>query len=76
MCERILVDWSQGMHKHFRMIALSEHLRNHGYNGYSSPPNTHTKIPGIWKKLGSLYNLEVLDFRVSSAGVMGRACPG
>ena len=52
---------SSGMHKHFRMIALSQHLRNHGFNPAKEP---HTRIPGIWKKLGSLYNLEALDERV------------
>ncbi|KAL8772107.1 MAG: hypothetical protein Q9203_004762 [Teloschistes exilis] len=48
----------QGMHKHFRMMALSEHLRNRGC-GMSE----HTRIPGIWKKLDSLYDLEALDQR-------------
>ena len=51
-----------GMHKHFRMISISENLRNHSY---FSPQNAHTRIPGIWEKLGSLYNLETLDARVS-----------
>ena len=44
-----------GMHKHFRILSLATHLRNHGYN---SP---HTQIPGIWSKLRTLYNLEALD---------------
>lgn len=51
------------MHKHFRMIAISENLRNHGY---TSPQDDHTRIPGIWKKLDNLYNLEALDERVGS----------
>lgn len=51
-----LIKWKPvGMHKHFRMIALAEHLRNHGYN------EIHTRIPGIWAKLHTLYNLELLD---------------
>ena len=50
------------MHKHFRMLSISQHLRNHGHNPKSEP---HTGIPGIWKKLDSLYNLRVLDERVS-----------
>ena len=50
------------MHKHFRMVALSQHLRN---NGYTSPADDHTRIPGVWEKLRSLYNLESLDERVS-----------
>lgn len=56
------------MHKHFRMIAISEHLKNHGYNGYALPQNAHTRISGIWEKLGTLYKLEVLDTRVSVPG--------
>ena len=56
-----------GMHKHFRMIAISEHLKTHGCNGYALPQTAHTTIPGIWEKLGSLYNLEVLDFRVGAS---------
>ncbi|KAI9877848.1 MAG: hypothetical protein M1830_002651 [Pleopsidium flavum] len=54
-----------GMHKHFRMIALSQHLRN---NGYTTPEDGHTRIPGIWEKLGSLYNLDALDERENSIG--------
>ena len=49
------------MHKHFRMIAISENLRNHGY---TSAKDEHTRIPGIWEKLKGLYNLEALDERV------------
>ncbi|KAF7539027.1 hypothetical protein G7054_g2419 [Neopestalotiopsis clavispora] len=51
---------SQGMHKHFRMLAISEHLRNHGIN---PDVETHTRIPGIWAKLRTLYNLEAIDER-------------
>ncbi len=58
------------MHKHFRMIAISEHLKNHGYNGYALPQNAHTRIPGIWEKLSTLYELEVLDIRVSPLRVV------
>ena len=46
-----------GMHKHFRMIALSEYLRNHGYD------EKHTRIPGIWEKLKTMYNMEMIDER-------------
>jgi MRG-binding protein len=45
------------------MIALSEHLRNHGYD---PKVEQHTRIPGIWEKLGTLYNLEVIDERENS----------
>ena len=49
------------MHKHFRMIAISEFMKSQGY----APAHAeHTRIPGIWKKLGTLYNLPALDERV------------
>jgi MRG-binding protein len=48
------------MHKHFRMIALSEHMRNHGYD------EKHTRIPGIWEKLKTLYNMDMIDAREDS----------
>ncbi|QUC16938.1 uncharacterized protein UV8b_01179 [Ustilaginoidea virens] len=49
-----------GMHKHFRMIAISEHLRNHGFD-----PDIyqHTRIPNIWGKLRTFYNLDLIDER-------------
>ena len=42
------------------MIAISEHLRNHGFD-----PDLyqHTRIPYIWQKLRTYYNLEVIDER-------------
>lgn len=50
-----------GIHKHFRMIAISDYMKSQGY----APLNEeHTRIPGIWKKLDSLYNLPALDERV------------
>lgn len=51
------------MHKHFRMIAISEYLRNHGYN---PEIHEHTRIPGIWEKLSTLYNLPIIDERENS----------
>ncbi|TPX24164.1 hypothetical protein DIZ76_013507 [Coccidioides immitis] len=47
-----------GMHKHFRMLAISDHMKSQGY-----ATDEHTRIPGIWKKLDSLYNLPALDER-------------
>jgi hypothetical protein len=52
-----------GIHKHFRMIALSEHLRNHGYDPRR---HVHTRIPGIWAKLRTLYNMDIIDERENS----------
>ncbi|KAJ5917696.1 hypothetical protein N7466_011250 [Penicillium verhagenii] len=70
-----------GVHKHFRMVAISEFLKNQGYG----PANgEHLTIPGIWKKLGTLYNLEALNEREDSAivdsnedeeGIIERYCP-
>ncbi|GAO18164.1 hypothetical protein UVI_02036540 [Ustilaginoidea virens] len=52
--------YGSGMHKHFRMIAISEHLRNHGFD-----PDIyqHTRIPNIWGKLRTFYNLDLIDER-------------
>ncbi|RAL11105.1 uncharacterized protein BO97DRAFT_104635 [Aspergillus homomorphus CBS 101889] len=59
-----LIKWKPvGMHKHFRMIAISEFMKSQGY----APANAeHTRINGIWKKLGTLYNLPALDEREDS----------
>lgn len=54
------------MHKHFRMIAISEFMKS---QGYAPSHSDHTRIPGIWKKLSTLYNLPALDERVSDDGV-------
>ena len=48
-----------GMHKRFRMISLSRHMRHHGH------VSEHTKPQGIRQKLDILYNMKVLDERVS-----------
>lgn len=59
-----IIKWKPaGIHKHFRMIALSEHLRNHGYD---PRVEKHTSIPGIWAKLRTLYDLDVIDERENS----------
>ncbi|UKZ47456.1 hypothetical protein TrVGV298_001674 [Trichoderma virens] len=49
-----------GMHKHFRMIAISEHLRNHGID---PDIHRHTRIPHIWEKLRTYYDLDLIDER-------------
>ena len=48
------------MHKHFRMISIHNDMTSHGFAGEKAP---HTRIPGIWKKLDQLYDLETLDAR-------------
>lgn len=53
------------MHKHFRMIAISEHLRNHGFD---PDVHRHTRIPGIWQRLRQHYNLEAVDERENFDG--------
>ncbi|KAF2402059.1 CT20-domain-containing protein [Trichodelitschia bisporula] len=56
-----MIRWKPtGVHKHFRMLAISNALSSHGYTAASSP---HTRIPGIWAKLRSLYDLDALDER-------------
>ncbi|KAK7957116.1 CT20 family protein [Apiospora aurea] len=61
---KAIIRWKPtGMHKHFRVIAISEMLRNHGIKPEVHP---HTRIPGIWAKLGQLYNLAAIDERDNS----------
>ncbi|GAB0132716.1 hypothetical protein EsDP_00001144 [Epichloe bromicola] len=58
---KAVIRWKPaGMHKHFRMIAISEHLRNHGFD-----PDIyqHTRIPNIWDKLRTYYDLDAIDER-------------
>lgn len=49
-----------GLHKHFRMISIHNDMRSHGFATEDAP---HTRIPGIWRKLHQLYELEALDER-------------
>lgn len=48
------------MHKHFRIMAVSNYLSTWGYD-----PNvyTHLRIPGIWEKLSEFFNMPVIDDR-------------
>ncbi|KAK5691244.1 hypothetical protein LTR17_025739 [Elasticomyces elasticus] len=56
-----LMTWKPtGIHKHFRLLALHHFLLS---NHYIHPRNEHTKPPGIWRKLNTLYDLEALDER-------------
>lgn len=48
------------------MLAIHDYMKS---QGYAPPTEEHTRIPGIWKKLMTLYNLEGLDERVSERGV-------
>ena len=52
-----------GMHKNFRMIAIHDFMTN---QGVINPSDEHTRISGIWEKLGKLYNLPILDDREDS----------
>jgi hypothetical protein len=49
-----------GMHKHFRILAISEHLRNHGFDPDVYP---HTRPRGMWAKLAEFFDLEAVDER-------------
>lgn len=58
---RACVQWKPvGMHKHFRMIAIRGQLLS---EGLINEADEHTSVAGIWKKLGSLYDLPGLDER-------------
>jgi len=46
------------MHKHFRMLSITNLMANHGVM------DIHTRPPGIWKKLGTLYDMKLMDERV------------
>ncbi|KIW78947.1 hypothetical protein Z517_08786 [Fonsecaea pedrosoi CBS 271.37] len=59
-----IIRWKPvGMHKHFRMIAIRDHLVS---SGAINPDDSHTSTAGIWRKLASLYDLEKLDEREDS----------
>ena len=45
------------------MLAIHDYMIS---QGVVNPADEHTKIPGIWEKLGSLYNLPILDDREDS----------
>ncbi|KAI1386166.1 CT20-domain-containing protein [Hypoxylon trugodes] len=61
---KAVIRWKpSGIHKHFRMIAISEHLRNHGFD---PDVETHTRIPSIWAKLRLFYNMDAIDERDNS----------
>ncbi|KAI2625192.1 chromatin modification-related protein EAF7-domain-containing protein [Xylaria nigripes] len=61
---KAIIRWKpSGMHKHFRMIAISEHLRNHGFD---PSIETHTRIPGIWLKLRQFFDMDMIDERDNS----------
>ncbi|KAF2663515.1 CT20-domain-containing protein [Microthyrium microscopicum] len=66
-----LVRWKPtGIHKHFRMLSIFEHFRSHGFASGLSEPPAHLRIPGIWAKLYSLYDLDALDQRENAhAGI-------
>jgi MRG-binding protein len=60
-----LVRWKPtGIHKHFRMLAIFENFRSNGFGGSARrEPAEHVRIPAIWAKLRSLYDLDALDER-------------
>ncbi|KAF1811850.1 hypothetical protein P152DRAFT_474569 [Eremomyces bilateralis CBS 781.70] len=56
-----MIKWKPtGVHKHFRMLAISNQLRS---QGFANTHINHTRIPGIWAKLNTLYELDSLDER-------------
>ncbi|KAF1345273.1 chromatin modification-related protein EAF7-domain-containing protein [Delphinella strobiligena] len=56
-----LIKWKPtGIHKHFHLLSLQQYLLT---NGYIHPGAPHTRLPHIWAKLRSLYDLDALDER-------------
>ncbi|KAI9672543.1 MAG: hypothetical protein M1817_003309 [Caeruleum heppii] len=61
---KAIIRWKPaGIHKHVRMIAIAQYIRQHTQVG---PEDDHLRIPGIWRKLSSLYNLAAIDERENS----------
>lgn len=56
-----------GMHKHFRMLAIAEYMRSHGYD---PAIYTHLRIPGLWKKLNEFFNMPMIDDRENTMDVI------
>lgn len=53
-----------GIHKHFRMLAIQSALLSSGTIPHPVTEHPHvSSTPGIWRKLGSLYDLRALDER-------------
>ncbi|KAI9691403.1 MAG: hypothetical protein M1820_009675 [Bogoriella megaspora] len=58
---RSIIQWKPtGIHKHFRMLSISNSLVSHGISRAKAP---HTRIPGIWEKLRTMYDLATMDER-------------
>ncbi|KAF2742113.1 CT20-domain-containing protein [Sporormia fimetaria CBS 119925] len=56
-----MIKWKPtGLHKHFRIISIHNNMRS---LGYATDEASHTRIPGVWRKLGQLYDLHALDER-------------
>lgn len=54
------------------MISIHNDMTSHGFASEKAP---HTRIPGIWKKLDQLYDLETLDARENEHIFEGSADP-
>ncbi|EKG14103.1 acyltransferase, putative [Macrophomina phaseolina MS6] len=78
-----LIRWKPtGVHKHMHMIQIASSMSREGFSYQMVPmPGSgglalqnhhhHTRIPGIWKKLGELYDLEALDERENAHALAG-----
>ncbi|KAL0264786.1 hypothetical protein SLS55_000738 [Diplodia seriata] len=71
-----LIRWKPtGLHKHMHMIQIASSMTREGFSyqmrqhlhgpgsSHDHGSANHTRIPGIWKKLAELYDLEALDER-------------
>ncbi|KAF4302334.1 acyltransferase [Botryosphaeria dothidea] len=77
-----LIRWKPtGVHKHMHMIQIASSMSREGFSYQMVPVvggggalhnhHHHTRIPGIWKKLGELYDLEALDERENAHALAG-----
>ncbi|KAK4963949.1 hypothetical protein LTR66_012551 [Elasticomyces elasticus] len=56
-----MIKWKPtGIHKHFNLLSIYLSLLSNGYTTANTP---HTRIPSIWAKLRTLYDLDALDER-------------
>ncbi|KAF2089707.1 CT20-domain-containing protein [Saccharata proteae CBS 121410] len=69
-----VIKWKPtGVHKHMHMIQIATAMCREGF-AYPGGGRRleHTRIPGIWRKLGELYDLEALDERENAVIFAGQ----
>ncbi|EOD50490.1 putative ct20 family protein [Neofusicoccum parvum UCRNP2] len=72
-----MIRWKPtGLHKHVHMVQIASSMSREGFSYQMAPGGgrdyaPHTRIPGIWKKLGELYDLDALDERENAHALAG-----